>query len=176
MKWFFYAFFAFCFIFLSVFATNCLYGHLFPTKYLQEVKSASERFSVDEALVFSVINVESGFDRNAVSSKGAVGLMQILPSTAQELAQKLQMKEYDLQNPEDNITLGTFYLSILTKKFEEEQSAICAYNAGPANVTRWLQDGELSEDGKSLKTIPFYETRGYLKKIQKNMRYYSKIV
>lgn len=176
MKWFFAIFFSFSFVFLSVFGINCFYGYLFPIKYEAEIAAASERFGVEKSLVFSVVNVESGFNKTAISSKGAVGLMQLLPSTAEELAANLGMKDFDLQNPEDNITLGTYYLSILSKKFENSDAALCAYNAGPANVTRWLQDEEKSEDGKILKEIPFVETRNYLQKIQKNLKYYSKKV
>ena len=176
MKCFFCVFFSFCFVFFASFGVSCFYGRLFPVKYQNEIADASEAFGVGEELVFSVINVESGFDKNAVSSKGAVGLMQLMPATADELAQKLGMEGYDLKNPQDNIKLGVFYLAQLQEKFGEIDVSLCAYNAGPANVTRWLQDKEKSDDGKTLKEIPFYETRNYLQKIHKNLRYYSKIV
>ena len=174
MKWFFAIFFSFSFLFLTVFGINCFYGYLFPIKFLQEVEVASERFDIDKSKILSMINVESHFNEKAISAKGAVGLMQVLPSTAQEVAQKLNMKSFDLKNPKDNIVIGTSYLVTLIEKFKDFDVALCAYNAGPANVAKWLKDEDLSVDGETLKKIPFYETREYLEKIQKNLRYYNK--
>ena len=155
-------------------APYCFYGYFFPTKFKEEVASASEEFDVEKAMIFSVINVESSFRKDAVSNKGAVGLMQLMPETAKELAKKLEIEEYDLKKPEDNIKLGTFYLSVLKKRFDNTKTALCAYNAGPAKVSSWLADKEYSEDGKMLKKIPFKETREYIEKINKNLKYYSK--
>ena len=143
-------------------------------KYQEEVEAACESFSVDKAVVFSVINVESGFRKNAKSSKGAQGLMQIMPSTAAEMAKKCGMQEFDLFDEKDNITLGTFYLSSLLNRFDDLTVALCAYNAGPAKVEAWLKNEEFSFDGKSLKKIPFSETKNYILKINKNLKYYSK--
>ena len=174
MKWVFAFFWSFSLIFLTFFGVSCIYGRLYPIKYINEISSACNSFGVDEAVVYSLINVESHFDKNAVSQKGAVGLMQILPSTAKELAKELSLKSYTLEEPKDNILLGTFYLSILFKQFESKTSALCAYNAGPANVKAWLKDDTKSDDGKQLKFIPFEETRNYVEKFEKNFKYYSK--
>ncbi|MGN1201478.1 MAG: lytic transglycosylase domain-containing protein [Candidatus Caccovivens sp.] len=172
MKWFFAIFFSLSFIFLSVFGVNCVYGYLFPLKYQEEVASACNQYDVDKAIVFSVINVESHFNKNAISSRGAVGLMQVMPSTAQYLAEQLNLNEYDLTNPEDNILFGTYYIHVLLKKFENIETALCAYNAGPTNVKGWLADAEKSDDGITLKNIPFEETRNYIEKYRKNFKYY----
>lgn len=161
-------------IFLCVFAVNCFYGTLFPIKYKQEIDVACESFSVDRAVVFAVINVESGFRKNAKSNKGAQGLMQILPSTAKELSKKCGIQDFDLFDEKDNITLGTFYLSTLIKRFDDLTTALCAYNAGPSKVETWLKNKEYSSDGKTIKKIPFPETEKYIKKIYKNIKYYSK--
>jgi len=174
MKWFFPLFCAISLVFLSVFGISCVYGHLYPIKYSQEVSFASKKFGVGRDVIYSTINVESGFNKNAISSKGAVGLMQLLPSTAQDLAQRLNMEDFDLQNPQDNILLGTYYLSILKTRFSGWNETLCAYNAGPTNVSSWLAKTEFSEDGKTLKKIPFKETREYVLKFQKNLKYYSK--
>lgn len=172
MRWFFPVYSFFAIVFLAVFGLSCLYGYFFPVKYKSEIEEASKRFGVDEAVVYATINVESRFKKRAVSRKGAVGLMQILPSTAQELAQKLNMESYDLKNPKDNIVLGTYYLSLLQEKFADRDMACCAYNAGPANVSSWLLQTEYSEDGKTLKKIPFKETREYVMKFERSYKYY----
>lgn len=172
MKWFFAAFLSICFVFLTVFGINCVYGTLFPMKFVDEVSAASEKFEVDEAVIFSIINIESHFRADAVSPKGAVGLMQILPATAQELALANNMENFDLKNPATNISFGTQYFAKLFARFQNLQVALCAYNAGPANVAKWLADEKFSQDGKTLKEIPFAETKGYAQKFQKNLKYY----
>lgn len=173
MKWFFAIFLTFSFLFLSIFGVNCIYNYLFPMKYKEEVFSSCEFCDIDKAVVFSVINIESHFNKNCVSSKGAVGLMQIMPSTAEEVAKQLNLDSFDLTEPKDNILIGTYYLSVLIKRFENLETALCAYNAGPTNVKLWLLDKDKSDDGKILKEIPFEETKGYIQKFRQNFRYYK---
>lgn len=172
MKWAFSFFLAISFVFLTVFGVNCIYGMMFPIKFQTEISTACEKYNVSKAVVFAVINTESNFKKEAKSSKGAVGLMQIMPSTAEGLFGE-NLTEEKLQEPEVNILLGTKYLSQLIARFEEVETAVAAYNAGPTNVSKWLKDVELSDDGKTLKKIPFEETRGYVEKFQKNFKYYS---
>lgn len=169
MKWFFAAFLSVCVVFLAVFGVRCVYGSLFPIKYQDEIAAASEEYGVEQAVIYSVINIESHFNKNAVSSKGAVGLMQVLPSTAQEVAGQ----DVDLTLPAQNIAAGTKYISKLIIKFDDLNTALCAYNAGPTNVAAWLKNPEYSDDGKTLKRIPFAETSGYIQKFQKNYKYYK---
>lgn len=99
--------------------------------------------------------------------------MQVMPSTAEELCSQLSIEEYDLTAPADNIMIGTYYISQLLKKFDEVETALCAYNAGPTKVQTWLLDAERSNDGKTLTSIPFDETRNYIEKYRKNVKYYS---
>lgn len=173
MKWFFAVFCTFSFIFLTVFGVNCVYGWIFPLKYQTEVASASDIYKVDVAVINSLINIESHFNKDALSSKGAVGLMQVMPSTASMLSEEENLGEYDLKSPEDNILFGTCYLSKLLQKFDDVETALAAYNAGPTNVKKWLADENYSEDGKTLKDIPFEETRNYIQKFRKNFKYYK---
>ncbi len=141
-----------------------LFNVCFPLKYQQEIIVASKLYSVDPVLIASVINAESSFDKNKVSSKHAIGLMQLLPSTAQSLTDK----EIDLFDPATNIKLGVKYLAYLIKKFDDVDTALFAYNAGEGNVTRWL-----TEQGKTcLNTCPFKETNAYVTKIKKSMKFY----
>ncbi len=172
MKWFFAIFLSFSIIFVAIFGINCVYGYLFPIKYQDEIAYASQTFGVAEAVIYAVINTESHFDKDAISSKGAVGLMQVMPSTAEEIASACGLEEFDLQNPKDNILLGTYYIAKLCERFEDLETALCAYNAGPTNVKNWLTDENYSDDGKTLKDIPFEETKNYIAKFQKNLKYY----
>jgi soluble lytic murein transglycosylase len=173
MKWLFSFVLVLCFAFLGLFGTSCFYGYTYPIKFSEEIAAACQRFDVEEKTVYSVINIESHFNKNATSNKGAVGLMQVLPSTASEIATKLSLEDFDLYDPADNILIGTCYLSQLISKFGSLETALCAYNAGPANVSTWLSDVAKSSDGKTLDTIPFAETKNYIKKYKKNEKYYS---
>ena len=173
MKCFFAIFFSASFLFLAIFGVNCIYGYLFPIKYQEEIAEACFEHDVDEAIIYSVINVESHFNKNAISSKGAVGLMQVMPSTAEGLAKEISLKEFDLQNPADNIFLGTYYIGKLLQRFDILETALAAYNAGPTNVSNWLKNADYSDDGKVFKYIPFEETRNYISKFEKNYKYYK---
>lgn len=139
---------------------------IFPSKYEKHIKSVSAATGVDEKLLKAVIWVESKFDRKAVSSAGAVGLMQLMPSTAYYVAELNDKKiDYeDLFDAKTSIELGGLYLSMLIKKFGDEKTALCAYNAGEGNVENWL---------KSDKGIPFKETRDYLKRVAAAKKIYS---
>lgn len=143
--------------------------------YREEITSFGNAYGVKSALVASVANVESNFNENAVSNKGAVGVMQIIPSTAQWLASKIgeEYSEEKLLDGKFNLKLGTYYLSYLINYFGNEKLGICAYNAGQGNVSSWLKNGEYSKDGKNLDKIPFEETKNYLNKVYKNYNYYK---
>lgn len=173
MKWFFGVFFAVAFVFLAVFGINCVYGYIFPIKYEEEISYASEKYGVEEAVIYSMINIESHFNKNALSNKGAVGLMQVMPSTAEMVAEQLSIEEFDLIFPQENIEIGTAYFASLLKRFENLETALCAYNAGPTNVASWLKNEEYSQDRESLSYIPFEETRNYVAKFWKNYNYYK---
>ena len=148
---------------------------LYPLKYKNEIRVYSAEYNIDTSLVASVICNESSFDENSKSIKGAIGLMQLMPSTAQWLCEKLG-EEYDeqkLYSPEFNIKLGTYYLQYLTNKFEDTDTAIVAYNAGEGTVNTWLKNQEYSSDGKTLQKIPYQETSNYLTKVKRTVRFYK---
>ena len=168
-----YVFFAIFAIFLTIFANFLFYEHFYPVKYKEEILSASQEFSVKKELIASVINVESNFNANALSNAGAVGLMQIMPSTAKWLCGKLN-EDYDeekLIEPKYNIRLGTYYLKYLSERFSDLKTALASYNAGPTLVSNWLL--EYSEDGVTLDEIPYSETMQYVKKVERNLKVYS---
>ncbi len=106
------------------------------------IHEASTRFKLPPEMILAVIRIESAFDINAQSDKGAVGLMQILPSTAQEIAQELRMEWHGdqiLRDPQANIEMGAYYLTKLIAQFNNLSVALAAYNHGPGRIA------ELSE-------------------------------
>lgn len=162
-------------IFLT-FSINAVYGYFYPMKYKSEIENIASKYEVEPALIASVINVESSFKGERVSNKGAVGLMQLMPSTAEWVCGRLKI-EYDkerLFETEYNINIGSYYLYYLLNSFQDVKTALCAYNAGPTNVKNWLSERQYSDDGKSLKEIPFKETKNYVNKIDKNLNFYKR--
>ena len=143
--------------------------HVYPRKYSEHVIKYAEDFGVPESIVYAVIKTESDFDRNAVSSADtpAIGLMQLTEETYDWVATKLKESPsaFAIYDPETNIRYGVWYLSYLYGRFENWDTAFAAYNAGPGNVSKWLKDPEYSDDGETLKYIPFKETRNYVKKV-----------
>lgn len=132
-------------------------------------QQCSER-GIEQAIVYSVIKAESSWKVDAVSAKGAIGLMQLLPSTAQWLAEESgeEITREDLFNPEINITLGISYLQYLQEKYYGNiDRMLAAYNAGEGNVDRWIKEGV---------KIQFKETENYLKKVRRNIMVYEKLL
>ena len=149
---------------------------LYPEAYSDSVNKYSVKYGLDRNLVFAVIKTESNFVRDAHSGK-ASGLMQLTDDTAEWVCNRLciDRKTIDLNKPDDNIRLGCFYLRYLIDKYGDIDVALAAYNAGPANVDRWLQNGQHSDDGEKLKSIPYKETREYVLKVNKQWRRYEEI-
>jgi|GEM_PF-1650553 len=137
----------------------------FPKRYDDIVQNAAIAHGVSPALIHAVIQAESGYDKNAVSKAGAVGLMQIMPRTGRYIADLMGL-EFNIDmlvDPYYNINMGTFYLSRLMQRFELN-NAIAAYNAGEGNVSKWIAQG--------LETIPFPETRTYVRRVLLYKRIY----
>lgn len=150
--------------------------YIFPYKYSEYIDSFSEEYDVDPLFVLSVIKAESNFNENAVSSRGAKGLMQIMDDTGTWAAEEIGMNYFlpsMLFDSEINIEMGIWYLSELEKEFTDLDLVIAAYNGGSGNVTKWLKDEAYSKDGKSLYYIPFPETKKYVDKVKINYRIYQ---
>ena len=116
----------------------------YPLRYEQIVVGHAENYHLDPQLVAAVIYQESKFDADAVSASGAVGLMQLLPETGQGIADRTGGNSWqpeDLTNPELNIRYGSWYLRHLLDKYDDEELALAAYNAGQTNVDRWREQG-----------------------------------
>lgn len=168
---------AFCLAILVLFlAVNLVEKKVFyPLRYKDEIVKYSTKYGLDENLIFSIVKCESSFNENAISSKNAMGLMQITQPTADYIAQKLSVKNYDLFDIDTNLNFGCYYLSYLYKKFKNIDTVIVAYNAGEGNVSNWLKNENYSKDGISLNKIPFPETRSYLEEIKKTLAKYKKL-
>ena len=157
------------------FYRSFLRAFVYPQEYKEIVLKYSNEYSLDKNLVYAVIKVESSFEVDAQSSKGAKGLMQITDATADYIAKKLGEDTFDLFSEDDNIRFGCYYLRYLADRFENVKTVICAYNAGEGRVREWLNNLEYSNDKKTLTVIPYEETREYTEKILKTFSKYEKL-
>lgn len=146
-----------------------------PVEHTKIINKYSKEYNIDPLLVLSVIKVESAFDNNAHSHMNAVGLMQVIPETAEWVAEKTK-KEYneeDLFDPETNIQIGTFYLAYLIDHFQDENLAIVAYNGGMGNVQSWIDKKIVGKNGMGLENVPIEEARNYVVKVNKHYDVYK---
>jgi len=154
--------------------------HLFyPLAYWDSVETICQKYGIDPFLILSVMREESMFNPNAKSIAGAVGLMQLIPKTALWLDSNLQLgikntsQIFEIKN---NISLGTYYLSILMKEFGSNAYVIAAYNAGEERVRKWSQKGNYKSIDEFIEDIPYYETRNYVKKVMTSYFGYKKFL
>ena len=150
---------------------------LYPLEYKNEIMFEAKEYGLAPELIASMINCESGFDSGVVSRAGALGLMQLMPTTASWIAsrtQKLASLEIDLFNPETNIAIGVAYVAYLAQKFPDTFTMLCAYNAGEGLVRQWQKNPQYCADGSALLTTPFAETNKYAKKVLFNIKQYRK--
>jgi soluble lytic murein transglycosylase len=154
--------------------------HDYSLRYLapfgEQVRSAAKDQSLDDAWVYGLMRQESRFITNAKSTVGASGLMQLMPATAKWVAKKIGLKDYNhanVNNTETNVLLGTTYMRLVMESLDNHPVlASAAYNAGPGRARRWRADRPL-EGAIYAETIPFSETRDYVKKVMSNSVYYS---
>lgn len=148
----------------------------YPAPYGEILRKQALARNLDEPLVLGLVRQESRFIADARSSAGAAGLMQLMPSTAKQVARKIGMKNYSparLAKPEANAALGTSYLRQMLDGFGGSATLACAaYNAGPGRARRW-RDARPIEGAIYVETIPFAETRQYVKKVMSNAVYYD---
>jgi soluble lytic murein transglycosylase len=148
----------------------------FLSPFLEQVRPVAREQGVDDAWVYGLIRQESRFILSAKSSVGASGLMQLMPATARWVARKIGLADYDprrVQEPEINLRLGTAYMRMVLEALDGHfLLASAAYNAGPGRARKWRADGPL-EGAIYAETIPFDETRDYVKKVMSNTLYYA---
>lgn len=165
-------------IVLVIFANfKIILRSFFPLEYKESILRYSELYNVDPNWVAAVINTESKFNDQAVSHKGAIGLMQIMPDTGVWIAELIGIENFDeemIKEPDININLGTWYLNKLSDDFNGDYDLIlAAYNGGPGNVSKWLEDDKFSDDGVKLRVIPFDETKKYVERVRLNYSMYK---
>lgn len=158
---------------------NVILKKIYPIKYSEYVYKYAEEYEIDPLLVFAIIKAESNFNPNVVSSSEAIGLMQLMDATAEELAKKLDItfsRKSSLYNPELNIRLGTKYFSELLKEYDGNKLlALTAYNAGKGNVKKWIEQGTIKADGSDIENIPYKETNNYVRKIIRDYKIYQEL-
>lgn len=160
---------------------NKILKQIYKKDYSEYVEKYSKQYNVDEELVYAVIKAESNFNSNAHSSKGAIGLMQLMKDTAKDIAKKANVQiptnevTQSLLDSETNINIGTKYLSILIEKYQNIEVAITAYNAGIGTVDNWIEKGIIKNDGSDIENIPYKETNNYVRKILRDYKIYEKI-
>jgi len=139
---------------------------LYPKAYGEMVVNYSEKAGIDPSLAFAVMRAESSFSPEATSPVGARGLMQLMPKTAAMVLEERKIAPERLYDPELNIRLGTKHLRELIDKYGGNQTAVIAsYNAGASNVNRWLKTYAHLKGEEFIESIPFSETRNYVKKV-----------
>jgi soluble lytic murein transglycosylase len=148
----------------------------FIAPYRELASKEAKENGLDEAWVYGLMRQESRFVNVAKSGVGAAGLMQIMPATGRWIAQRLGIKGFDtrrLNDPETNIKFGAYYMRhVLDSLDGQPVLATAAYNAGPRRAQRW-RDGKPMEAAIYIESIPFTETRDYVKKVMSNAMYYA---
>jgi soluble lytic murein transglycosylase len=156
--------------------------HNFTLRYPVPFRDVFEEYAksqgLDEAWVFALVRQESRFVADARSSAGAAGLMQIMPRTARYVAEKIGLRHYHPRKVTDvptNVNLGTGYLRLVLEKLGSPVLASAAYNAGPTRAERW-RDTRPMEGAIYVETIPFGETRDYVKKVTASALFYAALL
>ena len=154
---------------------------LYPKTYSEIVSTYAEEYNVEENLIYAVIKAESNFDSNAVSNREAIGLMQIVEETAIDVANQNKI-DVDTENIteelldiDNNINIGTKYLSILLTQYGNMEIALAAYNAGIGTVNNWIEKQVIQADGSDIENIPYKETNNYVRKILRDYRVYNEL-
>ena len=148
----------------------------YPMPYRELFSEYAKAYELDEAWILGLVRQESRFITDARSSAGAAGLMQVMPSTARFVAHRIGIRRYDMRSMSEaktNITLGTGYLRMVLDQLGSPVLASAAYNAGPARAKRWRDSAKPLEGAVYAETIPFPETRDYVKKVLANAVFYS---
>lgn len=159
---------------------NIKYQYAYPLAYADIISDeVSEHLKVDPILAHSLIRQESFYQKDIVSKVGAVGLMQLMPYTAKDVARTIGVKPprpYDLMRPEINIKLGIKYMEEVFQRFDNNMiNAIASYNAGPVAVKNWIRKYKDIDADEYLENIPYDETKTYVKHVLNNYWIYKKL-
>lgn len=153
--------------------------NIYPTEYSEYVEKYSEINNVDPYMIYAIIKAESNFNPNVKSGSNAIGLMQLLEATADEMSNNVDeqsITEEELYYPETNIKLGISYYAYLLNHYDGNNVlALTAYNAGMGNVDTWIKTGVIKSDGSDIENIPYKETNNYVRKILRDYQFYIKL-
>jgi len=153
-----------------------LWPLIYPAGYSVLISEYAVRNNLDPYLVYAIIREESWFNKEAVSSAGAIGLMQLMPGTAARIAKDSYAGRESLFEPEVNIALGTRFFAGRLKQFEGNIFlAIASYNAGPEAVEKWITERDGVELDEFIEDIPYKETREYVKKVFRSYMEYHRL-
>lgn len=151
------------------------YG-LFPFPFEETILEWSKERQLNPLLVTALIRQESRFEPEIKSPVGATGLMQVMPDTAKFIAPQINLKDYSLTNPKDNVNLGTWYLDYTHKAYKNNSMlAVASYNAGPGNVAEWVKKYDMEDLDVFVENIPFQETKSYIETVFGNYWNYLRI-
>ena len=147
----------------------------YPRGFAQEVEEVCREESLSPAVFFALVREESHFDPGIVSSAGAVGLTQLLPETAREVARLLKIGEPDLRDPGQNLRIGARHLARLAAKSRDLARALLAYNAGAGRLRGWERGAAGLPSDLLVEAVPFAETRRYVRKILVSAVHYGEL-
>lgn len=152
-------------------SSAALLRYAYPRAFEGGVSSAAGRTGLDPAIIWGVMRQESLYEADVTSSAGAFGLMQLMPGTAKEEAQKMKLPAETYKKPPGNILLGANHMTGLLRRYKDLPRALAAYNAGGAPVNRWSKE-QISDMAEWIEDIPYNETRGYVKAVLRNVEAY----
>jgi soluble lytic murein transglycosylase len=149
---------------------------LYPFPFQEMINTYSKERQLNPLLVTALIRQESRFEPDIKSTAGAVGLMQMLPTTGNWAAEELNVEDYALENPEDNVKLGTWFLAQTHQAYNNNSLlAVASYNAGQGNLGKWLKGGKPTDPDEFVESIPFDETKDYVKQVFGNYWNYLRL-
>lgn len=149
---------------------------VYPVVYYNDIKHYADKAGNNAPLMLSIAREESYFDSNARSVVGAKGLMQLMPTTAAEIAAKHSVSAYNLANPSHNVMLGNYYYSFIKGLLGGmDVSAIAAYNGGIGSVNSWKSSIYYNDTDAFIEQIPYPETQNYVKKVLRSYWNYIRV-
>ncbi|WP_127582877.1 lytic transglycosylase domain-containing protein [Paenibacillus koleovorans] len=167
------------FIVLLFYNTKLLGRIMYPIRYESDIRVSAANYNIDPFLIAAIIRVETNFNPEKKSKKGAIGLMQLMPDTAQWIVETADYSDRtisSLDRADVNIEVGAWYLNSLYNQFDGTLTTVlAAYNAGPGNVRKWLQNGTWDGTVRNIDTVPFGETRHYVQRVMYFHDKYSKL-
>ena len=162
---------------MAAWSSTAFWDAMSPVGHKRQLYQLGGEYKIDPLMLAAIIQAESGFNPYASSDKGALGLMQLLPETAEQLATELKIDyqdQEDLYREELNLRLGAYHFSKLLKSFDGNLvMALAAYNAGSRNVRSWKLEPFGRDQAELIESIPVLETRAYVMRVLKNYRFFK---